>query len=100
MKKRKINKAKKVSSRCRNHGSCSYCKDSRTYQSRKELDKWNFRLAGEMMYGKEVIITGEVVANDGTRFEDYTWEEHLHFLGFQKKHLIKEGVKLGNGMGK
>lgn len=33
-------------------------------------------------FGKEVVISGEVLCKDGTTFEDYTWEEHLHFLGY------------------
>ena len=34
MKKRQINKAKRVSNGCKNHGSCDYCKSSRTYSSK------------------------------------------------------------------
>ena len=33
-------------------------------------------------YGKTVEITGPVVCNDGTKFEDYTWEDHLRYMGY------------------
>ncbi len=36
----------------------------------------------EEFFGKVVEITGPVVHIDGTTMEDYTWEEHLYFLGF------------------
>ena len=35
MKNRKINKAKQVSNGCRNHGSCDYCKNSRTFSNKR-----------------------------------------------------------------
>ena len=35
MKKRKINKAKRVDSSCKNHGSCPYCRNSRTFSNKK-----------------------------------------------------------------
>lgn len=34
MKNRKINRAKRVDRGCRNHGSCDYCKNSRTYSNK------------------------------------------------------------------
>lgn len=33
------------------------------------------------LYGKQVIIKDEIVCNDGTNFYDYTWQEHLKYLG-------------------
>lgn len=33
MKKRKINKAKRVSRQCRNHGQCPYCRSSRLHNA-------------------------------------------------------------------
>ncbi len=36
---RKTNKAKRGSDACRNHGSCSWCRGNRTYQTRKELER-------------------------------------------------------------
>lgn len=36
----------------------------------------------EEFYGKTVIIDGPIVCVDGTRFEDYTWQEHLYYNGF------------------
>ena len=41
MKKRKINRAKQVDRQCGNHGSCSYCRKSRLYQSNKEQERIN-----------------------------------------------------------
>lgn len=42
-------------------------------------------------YGKIVEITGEVVCNDGSRFQDYSWEQHLQYLGYavEKEEDIK-----------
>ena len=37
--RKKYRGAKSVASSCRNHGSCPYCKDNRTYQSRKLKEK-------------------------------------------------------------
>ena len=37
MKKRQINKAKRVDHTCRNNGSCSYCKSSRLHQAQKAM---------------------------------------------------------------
>jgi uncharacterized protein YabN with tetrapyrrole methylase and pyrophosphatase domain len=35
MKKRKTNRAKKVSSQCRNNGSCPWCRGNRTFSTEK-----------------------------------------------------------------
>lgn len=35
MKSRKINKAKRVSNGCKNHGSCDHCQGSRTHSNRR-----------------------------------------------------------------
>lgn len=35
MKKRKTNRSKRVSSGCRNHGDCDYCRSNRLHQARK-----------------------------------------------------------------
>lgn len=37
MKYRKSNKAKKVSSGCKNHGSCKVCQNDRLHSTRKQL---------------------------------------------------------------
>jgi hypothetical protein len=29
---------------CRNHGSCAYCRENRTFNTRKRLDKYDFTL--------------------------------------------------------
>ena len=34
--------AKAVDSTCRNHGSCGYCRENRTFKNRKRLDKYEF----------------------------------------------------------
>lgn len=39
MKKRKTNKAKRSSSHCKNHGSCTWCEGNRLYQIKKEIEK-------------------------------------------------------------
>ena len=31
-------------------------------------------------FGSALTLTGPVVCKDGTKFEDYTWEEHLYYL--------------------
>jgi hypothetical protein len=36
-------RAKAVDSTCRNHGSCSYCVENRTYQARRELSRYELR---------------------------------------------------------
>ncbi len=36
----------------------------------------------DSFYGKTITITGPVICNDGKKFEDYTWEEHLEYAGF------------------
>ena len=33
--------AKAVDSSCRNHGSCSWCRENRLYSTLKKLDKYN-----------------------------------------------------------
>lgn len=33
-------------------------------------------------FGFSLTITENVICNDGSKFEDYTWEEHLHYNGF------------------
>ena len=38
--KYKSNYAKSVSSHCRNHGSCPYCRDNRTFKNRKRLEQY------------------------------------------------------------
>jgi hypothetical protein len=35
----------------------------------------------EGYFGSTLILTGPVVCVDGTKFEDYTWEEHLYYYG-------------------
>ena len=37
MKKRQINKAKRVDHSCRNNGTCNYCKGSRLHQAQKAM---------------------------------------------------------------
>ena len=37
MKKRQINKAKRVDHTCRNNGTCDYCKGSRLHQAQKAM---------------------------------------------------------------
>ena len=32
--------SKAVDSTCRNHGSCDWCRDNRTYNTRKRLEKF------------------------------------------------------------
>lgn len=39
MKNRKTNKGKRVSSSCRNHGSCPACKSNRLHQVNKEIER-------------------------------------------------------------
>lgn len=39
MKKRKTNKAKRVSNNCRNNKSCEYCRSNRLNQAYRELQK-------------------------------------------------------------
>lgn len=41
MKKRKTNRSKRHSSGCRNHGSCTWCRDNRLHQVHKEEEKLN-----------------------------------------------------------
>jgi hypothetical protein len=55
MKKRKVNKAKRVDHTCRNNGTCDYCKGSRLHQAQKAMvsasqqedyvDGWNIDVA-------------------------------------------------------
>lgn len=61
-------------------GSCNFwtekaCSDPKCFYCSKRADSpINY-------FGKTVVIDGPVVCNDGSKFEDYTWEEHLQFLG-------------------
>lgn len=48
-------------------------------------------------YGREVILTGPVICNDGSRWEDYTWEEHLYYLGFSAEEPAPEYQSLNRG---
>lgn len=41
-------------------------------------------------FGRTLVLTGEVICNDGTKFEDYTWEEHLKFLGLSIENEEKD----------
>ena len=38
-KRKPYHKSKAFDQSCRNHGSCSYCQENRTFQSKKSLDK-------------------------------------------------------------
>lgn len=40
-KRKPYRKAKAVDKSCRNHGSCKWCKDNRTYKSRKRESEIN-----------------------------------------------------------
>lgn len=35
----------------------------------------------DKFYGKQVIINEPLVSTNGKQYEDYTLEEHFHFLG-------------------
>ena len=41
-------KAKAVDRTCRNHGSCEWCRENRTYKNRKRMagDKYEFQYKG------------------------------------------------------
>ena len=41
-------KAKAVDRTCRNHGSCEWCRENRTYKNRKSMagDKYEFQYKG------------------------------------------------------
>ena len=43
--------AKRVDSTCRNHGTCPYCEENRTYQSRKLKEK----IVSELKESKNAI---------------------------------------------
>ena len=47
MKKRQINKAKRVDHSCKNNGTCGYCKSSRLHQAHKEEVKADDKLRRE-----------------------------------------------------
>ena len=47
MKRRRINKAKRFDSRCRNHGSCPHCRRSRLYQANREIERFEQKLMEE-----------------------------------------------------
>jgi hypothetical protein len=47
MKRRRINKAKRFDSRCRNHGSCPHCRRSRLYQANREIERFEQKLREE-----------------------------------------------------
>lgn len=55
-------------------GECDNCKERALY-GKLDLPKENH-------YGEIVVIDGPVICNDGTKFEDYSWEQHLKYLGF------------------
>lgn len=38
------------------------------------------------LYGKIVFLKEEVISNDGSTFYDYSWEQHLKYLGFSLSH--------------
>ena len=43
-------------------------------------------------FGKEVIISQSIICKDGVKkFEDYSWEEHLYYMGLS---LTKEEKEL------
>ena len=47
MKRRRINKAKRFDSRCRNHGSCPHCRRARLYQANREIERFEQKLREE-----------------------------------------------------
>ncbi len=59
-----------------------------------DCDKWGEHSidCDENFFGRKLIITGKVVCKDGSKFEDYTLEEHLYFLfGIKMEWENKEG---------
>ncbi len=44
MKKRAINRSKRVDKQCGNHGNCPYCRQSRLYQANREIERTNQEL--------------------------------------------------------
>jgi uncharacterized protein (DUF983 family) len=52
MKKRKVNKAKRVDNQCGNNGNCPHCRRSRLYQVNKETQK------AEQMMEEYIIVAG------------------------------------------
>lgn len=48
-KRKPYKKPKSFDKTCRNHGSCSYCKDNRTYKNRKEQERTNYILKEDLL---------------------------------------------------
>ena len=38
-KRKPYRKSKGIARSCRNHGACNWCRDNRTYKTRKELER-------------------------------------------------------------
>lgn len=57
MKKRKINKAKKICSGYKNNGTCSACKSSRLHQANRELER-------SLSYVEEINVLKNSGANE------------------------------------
>lgn len=55
-------------------------------QFKEDLDKHFSRVVIDVhydfSYGEVIEITGPVVCNDGTKFEDYSWEQYLKYLRY------------------
>lgn len=47
-KRKPYRKSKSFDRTCRNHGSCPYCENNRTYQSKKEEDRINYILKEDL----------------------------------------------------
>lgn len=48
----------------------------------------------ESYFGATLTLTENVICNDGSKFEDYTWEEHLHYNCLCNDECVICGGKL------
>jgi len=59
MKKRKINRAKRVSNSCRNNGACPYCQSSRTHSNKRQASPLSTRKEVELAPDSATSAGGE-----------------------------------------